>query len=147
MKTGRVIALWEAPNPSTASPASFTGSRFQRAAGIRCSEMVACNGTVCRDLKRAQLCTSFSLRMAAGSPAFDRRRYGTAIAARRRSSSSAPAKHFRRPRATHRAVKQSDGSAAVKVWFENCALSEVKERAKPSDFISVVSIVGILAVG
>jgi hypothetical protein len=44
-------------------------------------------------------------------------------------------------------VKQSDGSAAVKVWFENCALSEVKERAKPSDFISVVSIVGILAVG
>lgn len=59
MKTGRVIALREAPNASTAAacPARFTALRFQRAAGIRCPEMVACNGTVCRDSKRAQLCT------------------------------------------------------------------------------------------
>lgn len=54
-----------------ASPARSTGSRFQRAAGIRCPEMVACNSTVCRDPKRAQLCTFGGLRVLAGYLAID----------------------------------------------------------------------------
>ena len=48
---------------------------------------------------------------------------------------------------TQRAVKQPGGSAAAEVWLGNCALSEVKGHAKPSDFTSLVGIVGILAVG
>jgi hypothetical protein len=75
MKAGRAIALQEAPNASTAaaSPARFTGLRFQRAAGIRCPEMVACNSTACRDSKRAQLCTFGGLRVVVGYLAIDLR--------------------------------------------------------------------------